>query len=79
MKIKLLFPAVMMSLVGFAITANAGSMNGVAGVMPAYYDDILFNINFKELPAGGESRVFRPDCALVTARLEEMEPATTGK
>ena len=54
-KIKLLFPAVMMSLVGFAITANSGSMNGVAGVMPAYYDAILFNINFKELPAGGES------------------------
>ena len=35
--------------------AWAGSMNGVAGSMPAYYDDALFTINFKELPSGGEA------------------------
>src|SRR5437899_1221194 len=32
----------------------AGSSNGAAGDMPAYYDDELFTINFKELPPGGE-------------------------
>ena len=35
--------------------ASAGSMNGRAGTMPAFYDDTLFTINFKELPAGGEA------------------------
>ena len=60
MKIKLLFPGlIMMSLLGLASTANSGSMNGVAGVMPAYYDGILFNINFKELPPGGEASTLR--------------------
>ena len=36
-------------------TAWAGSMNGVAGSMPAFYDDTLFTINFMELPSGGEA------------------------
>ena len=36
-------------------TAWAGSMNGSAGTMPAFYDGHLFTINFKELPAGGEA------------------------
>jgi hypothetical protein len=35
--------------------ASAGSLNGRAGTMPAFYDDALFTINFAELPAGGES------------------------
>ncbi len=35
--------------------AWAGSMNGVAGSMPAYYDGTLFTINFKELASGGEA------------------------
>src|SRR2546427_7166941 len=33
--------------------ASAGSLNGSAGAMPAFYDGTLFSINFKELPAGG--------------------------
>ena len=36
-------------------SSQAGSMNGVAGSMPAFYDGTLFTINFKELPPGGES------------------------
>src|SRR5262245_33821410 len=32
----------------------AGNPNGSAGQMPAFYDDQLFNINFKELPSGAE-------------------------
>ena len=35
--------------------ASAGSMNGRAGTMPAFYDDTLFTINLKELPPGGET------------------------
>ena len=38
-----------------AVASAAGSENGVGGAMPAYYDDQLFTINFKELPPGGES------------------------
>jgi len=34
---------------------TSGSMNGVAGSMPAYYDGKLLKINFMELPPGGES------------------------
>ena len=36
-------------------TARAGSMNGVAGSMPAYYDGTLFTINFMELASGREA------------------------
>ncbi len=36
-------------------TQSSGSMNGIAGSMPAFYDSALFNINFMELPPGGES------------------------
>ncbi len=32
----------------------AASLNGSAGVMPAYYDGHLFTINFKQEPAGAE-------------------------
>ena len=35
--------------------ASAGSMNGRAGTMPAFYDGTLFTINFKELPPDGEA------------------------
>ena len=34
--------------------ASAASENGRAGVMPAFYDDVLFTINFKEEPAQAE-------------------------
>ena len=38
-----------------ATVAFAGSPNGRAGTMPAFYDDQLFTINFFELPSGGEA------------------------
>jgi hypothetical protein len=47
--------ALIVFLLALAIPAKAGSMNGVAGLMPAFYDGTLFNINFKELPPGGEA------------------------
>ena len=48
--------AIVLTLIGGAL-APAGSPNGSAGDMPAYYDDELFTINFKELPPDGESSV----------------------
>src|SRR5207245_4999453 len=41
-------------VVGAAAGVSAQSSNGIGGIMPAYYDDQLFTINFKELPPGGE-------------------------
>jgi hypothetical protein len=60
MKAKILSSsALIMFLCALAILAKAGSMNGVAGSMPAFYDGVLFTINFKELPPGGEAATLR--------------------
>jgi len=48
--------AIVLTLIGGAL-APAGSPNGSAGDMPAYYDGELFTINFTELPPDGESAV----------------------
>ena len=50
------FTCLMCSVVMFAFLNPlfAGSSNGRAGVMPAYYDAELFTINFKEQPGGAE-------------------------
>src|SRR5262245_25415016 len=55
MKRGLWLLAAAVALVAAAYTAQAASMNGRAGVMPAFYDGELFVINFKELPGGGEA------------------------
>ena len=44
----------MLALTVSAGAAFAASENGRAGVMPAFYDDELFTINFKELPGNAE-------------------------
>jgi hypothetical protein len=41
--------AIMFALSVCAGTVSAGSVNGRAGAMPAFYDDELFTINFKQL------------------------------
>src|SRR5262249_11836833 len=51
----LVFTAVLTLALGALSTAR--SPNGSAGDMPAYYDGTLLTINFKELPASGESAV----------------------
>src|SRR5256712_6984700 len=54
---------------GFALlggVASAGSLNGSAGAMPAFYDGTLFSINFKELPAGGGGATPPPKRAVKT-------------
>lgn len=59
MKRSILFLMALSALLVLAIGAPAlaGSMNGSLGQMPAYYDDTLFTINFKELPPAGEAAV----------------------
>src|SRR5437588_7888750 len=46
--------------------ALAGSDNGSAGLMPAFYDGRLFNINFKEQPATGESSLLNHNGSINT-------------
>jgi len=46
--------------------ASAGSMNGVAGSMPAFYDDQLFTINFKELSSTAEQQIIAHNGSLNT-------------
>jgi hypothetical protein len=55
MKTGQLFIVGLAALSMAAGVAFAGNPNGSAGDMPAYYDDQLFTINFKELPSGGEA------------------------
>src|SRR6266567_3531459 len=38
------------AVLAFGLTCPAGSDNGSAGDMPAYYDHTLFTINFKPMP-----------------------------
>ena len=46
--------------------ASAGSLNGRAGTMPAFYDGTLFTINFKELPPDGEAAVLAQNKSINT-------------
>jgi hypothetical protein len=46
--------------------AFAGNSNGVAGAMPAYYDDQLFVINFKELPPDAEQALLAHNSSINT-------------
>jgi len=44
--------------------ARAGSTNGSAGDMPAYYDGKVFTINFKELPPEAEKSAIAHNTAI---------------
>ena len=44
--------------------ARAGSENGAAGQIPAFYEGQLFTINDKELPANASARLIRRRAAL---------------
>ena len=54
-------------VIGFAATSPAGSENGSAGDMPAYYDHVLFTINFKQMPdaAATDLLVHNPNVNLI--------------
>jgi hypothetical protein len=51
MKTYLSLAAVFALFIHTQTPVMAGSMNGSAGIMPAFYDGQLFNINFKEFSA----------------------------
>jgi hypothetical protein len=48
--LALLAAAFLATISGPTVRAFAGSMNGAAGQMPAFYDGALFTVNLKELP-----------------------------
>jgi len=54
------------AVVGPKPDGGHGGLNGAAGVMPAYYDDRLFQINFKELPPNAEQEVLARNPSLNT-------------
>jgi hypothetical protein len=48
--LALLAAGFLATMSGLTVPAFAGSMNGAAGQMPAFYDGALFTVNMKELP-----------------------------
>jgi len=68
-------------LVGLVLTlaltaqASAGSPNGRAGQMPAYYDGQLFTINFKEQPSGGEASLLKHNGSINTIYMSDQAEA----
>src|SRR5881409_2765694 len=60
----LIFVLTACALSGSGRLQAAGSTNGSGGDMPAYYDDELFTINFKELSATAESAVIAQNQSL---------------
>ncbi len=54
-----------------AAVALAGSPNGSAGDMPAFYDDQLFTINFKELASNAEVSQLRHNKSINTIYMSD--------
>ena len=52
--------------------AGSPNTNGRSGVMPAYYDDQLFNINFMELPSGGEAAALAQNMSINTIYMSDF-------
>ena len=71
MKSLLLRVGVAAALFLAASVALAGSPNGRAGDMPAFYDDQLFTINFKELPPGGEAATLAQNKSINTIYMSD--------
>ena len=55
--------------------AGAGSLNGRAGTMPAYYDGHLFTINFKQEPGGGEAALLAHNGSINTIYMSDQAEA----
>ena len=53
--LALLAAGFLATMSGLAVPAFAGSMNGAAGQMPAFYDGQQFIVNMKELPEGASA------------------------
>ena len=72
------FIALVAFLCALVIPARAGSMNGVAGSMPAFYDGTLFTINFKELPPGGEAATLNHNHSINIIYMSDQFMEVTG-
>lgn len=55
----------------FGASARAGDSNGVAGAMPAFYDDQLFVINFKEMPPDAEQALLAHNGSINTIYMSD--------
>jgi len=55
-------------------SAFAGSPNGRAGTMPAFYDGQLFTINFMQLPSGGEASNLANNMSINTIYMSDCMP-----
>jgi hypothetical protein len=55
--------------------ASAANSNGSGGDMPAYYDDKLFTINFKELPPNAEQSVLANNKSINTIYMSDQAEA----
>ena len=76
MKMKILIPSVFCAILfASAALVCASSMNGSAGVMPAYYDGVLFSINFKELPGGGEAATLQQNKSINVIYMSDQAEA----
>jgi len=60
------------ALVGSGVSSTQGSTNGVAGSMPAYYDDQLFTINLMMLPPNAESTLITHNGSINTIYESDM-------
>jgi hypothetical protein len=57
------------------VCAAARAQNGSAGDMPAFYDDQLFTINFKELPPAAEKAVLAHNKSINTIYMSDQAEA----
>ncbi|WP_143194437.1 hypothetical protein [Micromonospora sp. CB01531] len=48
-------PLALLPVILGAGAAHAASMNGRAGQMPAFYDDVMHTVNMKEMPTGASA------------------------
>jgi hypothetical protein len=75
-KTVLVVPAAFLAFLAFGAPAGAGSMNGSAGQMPAFYDGKQFTINFKQQPSSAEQSLLTHNGSINTIY---MCDSCTGK
>ncbi len=59
-----------------AMAGGGGSPNGHAGDMPAYYDSMLFTINFREFPPNAEKKLLAKNPGINT--IYQYDPGLPG-
>ena len=72
-KINIIAASALVLAATVATVSRAGSENGSAGDMPAYYDGELFTINLAELPPGGEDANFAHNGSINVIYMSDTE------